>query len=112
MSDGKLVGGFGGKSLSERAAETGNPVLVVLAAAADRLHYGRDFSPDYHSPFGAVLVLGVYQETNGVEVRPVVAAMLNQNSELDWPRPALIAKLKEVLADLERFEATSKGVPS
>lgn len=112
MSDSKLVGGAGGKSLTEHAKETGNPVLLVLAEAADRLYYGRDFGDEYQSPFGAVLLLGAFQETNGVMVRPAVAAMFNQNTQLDWPRPALIAKLKEVLADLERFEATSKQEPT
>lgn len=110
--DGKFIGGVGGKGLAERAAATGNPLLVVLADAADRLFYGRDFGGDYMSPFGAVLVIAAYQETNGVQVRPGAAAMFNQNVRLDWPaRGALITKLKEVLADIERIEATSKQAP-
>jgi uncharacterized membrane protein len=113
VSDGKFIGGVGGKGLEAIAAETGNPLLMVLAAAADRLFYGRDFGDEYMSPFGAVLVIAAFQETNGVDVRPGAAAMFNQNTHLDWPaRAALITQLKEVLADLERIEATSRQVPT
>lgn len=111
MSESKIRGGMSGQKLLDLAIESGNPVAIVMARAADRLFYGEDFGLEYHSPFGAVLLLGAYEETNGARVRPAVAAMFNQNVKLDWPRPALIRKLKEVLTDLEQIEATSKQTP-
>jgi len=100
--------------LTDRAAKTGDEALMLMSELTERLFYGHDFSDDGTSPFGAVLTVGAYQVIDGEEggLRPVATAAFCQNFTLDWARPALIAKLKQIVDDLEELEATSKQVPT
>lgn len=100
------------RGLIESAEMTGDGALVLMSKLTERLFFGHDFSDDGTSPFGAVLTVGAYQiiqEDGGLT--PVATAAFSQNFTLDWARPVLLAKLKQIVADLEQLEATSKQVP-
>jgi hypothetical protein len=100
--------------LIDQAAKTGDEALVLMSELTERLFYGRDFSDDGTSPFGAVLTVAAYQviDEEGGGLRPVATAAFTQNFTLEWARPALIAKLNQIVEDLEQLEATSKQVPT
>lgn len=104
--------------MTEGLRDTGRPIGFaedLLREAIEGLFYGeRSGARAGQSPFAALAIVGVYhvldQRTGEHGLRP--AGVLLANNDFPEARQGLLAKLREMVADLENIETSSKQVPT
>lgn len=75
--------------------------MAMVDRSNEALYFGAELGSEGYSPFVAVMTVGAYTASDGRKTMVLAAAGYRENTDFPEGRAVLIAKLKEVLSDLE-----------